>query len=252
MAGKTYFVSGATRGIGFQITKQFVLANPENVVVATARDPTGATALKELAASNKNLHIIQLDVTSDTSIESIDSQLSKITSSVDVFISNGAIADALGKVIDIPKKVWEDHYYTNTLGPVLVFQKLYKYLVKGTAKQAIFISTSASSITQFFPISVSAYGQSKAALNYTVKELSFEHGQEGFTVVAVHPGAVSTDMGNQAVKKMSEDDPELVKSLESLIITPEESGLKLKALFDGFQPKDNGLFYSYDGSELAF
>ncbi|KAK6454289.1 uncharacterized protein RJT20DRAFT_130346 [Scheffersomyces xylosifermentans] len=252
MSSKTYFITGANRGIGFELVNQFLLDSSHNVVIATARDPSKATALKELSSRNKNLHIIQLDVSKEDSIETIDSQLSKITDSVDVFISNAAIADSFDKIVDTPSKVWESHYSTNVLGAILVFQKLHKYLVKGTSKDVVFITSIAGTFTQFFPLSASAYGQSKAALNYTVKELSFEHEPEGFKVVAVHPGAVSTEGGVVAVNKMAEKAPEVIKALEAMIITPQESASKLKDFVNSLGPKNNGLIYNYDGTQLGF
>lgn len=72
--------------------------------------------------------------------------------------------------------------------------------MKKTGK-IFFISSVRGSLNGFFPASLSAYGQSRAALNYSMKELSFELKEEGFTVVAFHAGVVLSDMNTYAAFK---------------------------------------------------
>lgn len=135
------------------------------------------------------------------------------------------------------------------MGPILALQKVYPLLLLKNTRKIFFISSAAGSITGFIPISVSAYGQSKAALNYAIKGLSFELKPEGFTVVAFHPGMVSTDMGKAGIDNFTEKNID-ISSLD--VITPEESASALVDVFGKIQPKDNGKFYNYDGSEGAF
>ena len=65
---QTYFISGANRGIGFSMVQQ--LAAKSGVkIIATARDPTSATALNELAKANLQVKVVQLDVSDEESIK---------------------------------------------------------------------------------------------------------------------------------------------------------------------------------------
>ncbi|KAK6454707.1 uncharacterized protein RJT20DRAFT_142928 [Scheffersomyces xylosifermentans] len=248
----THFITGANRGIGFELVKKYSDEGAKNLIIATARNVEKAVELQALADKNKNVQIIQLDVADSESIATLDSRVAKITDGIDVFISNGAIADSFYGVLEAKKKVWEDHYYTNALGPILVYQQLHKYLLKRSTRKVIFISTLAASITGFFPASASAYGQSKAALNYSVKELSFELKGDNFIVVAVHPGAVSTDMGNAGLAIIKKNNPEISAAIDDMIITSDVSSAGLKKVFDGLKEEQNGLFLNFDGSELPF
>ncbi|ABN67415.1 Predicted short chain-type dehydrogenase [Scheffersomyces stipitis CBS 6054] len=248
MSSLTYFVTGGNRGIGFELVKQ--AADAGHKVIATARDVAKATELQKLADSNKNVKIVTLDVADVKSIEALDAQLAAVTDGIDVAILNAGISDAYYKVVDAPRQVWIDHYLVNSLGPVLVFQKLYKYLQKRETKKVVFISTLVGSITDFIPVSVSAYGQSKAALNYSVKELSFELKPEGFVTIALSPGLVTSDMGSYGAKKLTESAPEAGAALASSAITAEESSAAILKIVDGLAEKDNGLFLNYTG-ELA-
>ncbi|KAK7685398.1 hypothetical protein QCA50_011261 [Cerrena zonata] len=65
----TWLVTGSSRGLGIEMVIQ-LLYSPSNVVIATARNPSRATSLIALRAQNKTrLHILQLDVTDQASIQ---------------------------------------------------------------------------------------------------------------------------------------------------------------------------------------
>ena len=246
---KVYFIAGATRGIGFNIAK-ILAQRPDVKVIATARNVEAAKELAELKASTGRVEIVQLDVSSEESIDALDAQLKKVAADgVDVFISNAAIGK-FSTILETPRKVWHEYHATNVLGPIFIFQTLYPYLIKKKTRQIVFVSSLAGSIGAYFPISSSAYGQSKAALNYSAKELSAELDAEEFTVVSVHPGAVTTDMGNAAVESLS--DADAVNTLKEMQITPVESATQQVKLFDDLSREQNGKFLNYDGAELVW
>ncbi len=62
----TYLVTGASRGIGFELTKQ-LLARGDHVIAAV-RDPSKASALKSLPNA-ANLDIVKIDVEHPESIK---------------------------------------------------------------------------------------------------------------------------------------------------------------------------------------
>lgn len=247
---KSYFISGANRGIGYFLVKELVENEKDVLVFATARNPDEATELKELKSKHGNIEILKLDVSSEESVKALDGQLKAVAvDGIDVFISNAGIGDSYYTVKDAPRDVYLGHFITNTLGPVLLFQVLYPYLFKKETRQIAFISSLAGSIGGYFPLSSSGYGASKAALNYVTKEISSELDKENFTVVAVHPGMVSTDMGKYGVSKFSDELKEVAKSLS---ITPEDSAQQQLKVFNGLTRESNGKFLSYTGEELVW
>ncbi|ONH68248.1 hypothetical protein BON22_1996 [Cyberlindnera fabianii] len=127
--------------------------------------------------------------------------------------------------------------------------KVYPFLLKKSTRVISFTSSLAGSIGGFFEASSSGYGGSKAALNHFTKLLAYELRDEGFTVIAVHPGVVSTDMGNATVPRFGEDTR---KAMESLIITPEESAESQLKLLLGLTKEQSGKFLSYTGEELPW
>ncbi|CAH2350555.1 uncharacterized oxidoreductase [[Candida] railenensis] len=245
-----YFVSGANRGIGYAFVEELA-KRPDVKIIATTRNVENSTELVQLKEKTKNIEIVKLDVSSEESIDTLDAQLKEIAAEgIDVFISNAGISQASYRVINAPRDVWLRHYKTNTLGPVLIFQVLYPYLLKKQTRKIVFVSSLAGSLGQYLPFPTSAYGQSKAALNYSAKEISSELAPEGFTVIATQPGAVTSDMGIANQKIIP--DPNVRAALAKMSITPAVSAVKQLELIDNLTKESNGKFLNFDGSELLF
>ena len=66
--GKTYLVSGSSRGVGLALVKELLSKKDERIVFAAARSPQNSEELQKLAKVHKDrLHIIVFDVTSGDS-----------------------------------------------------------------------------------------------------------------------------------------------------------------------------------------
>lgn len=86
------------------------------------------------------------------------------------------------------------HWETNTLGPLYLFQSFYPLLLKSTKAEKKFIITStlAGSLTAAVPFPLTAYGSSKAAINFVGIHIHQEHAEKDkIAVVLVHPGESS-------------------------------------------------------------
>ncbi|RCN32582.1 hypothetical protein ANCCAN_21607 [Ancylostoma caninum] len=76
MTPYSVLVTGANRGIGFGLVKEFLKNKDIRHVIATARDPSAA---KELSAINDNrLKIPKLELTNDESIKDLYNQVEEI------------------------------------------------------------------------------------------------------------------------------------------------------------------------------
>ncbi|CAA20368.1 short chain dehydrogenase, unknown specificity [Schizosaccharomyces pombe] len=248
---KIYFIAGGNRGIGLSLVKE--LSNRKGTVVfASARKPGAATKLQEWSKSHSNVHIIKLDVSSLESANEAAQEVTKVVDAVDVLWVNSAVFHSFGPVVNTPDDVWNSHYKTNVLGPIHVYQAFYPLIKKGRSKIIVFTSSLAGSMGAFFPSSQSAYGQSKAALNYTMKEISFELQDEGFIVISIHPGAVRTDSAQEIVNQHAEKKPEILDLFAKQALTPEKSASDMLKVVDNLKPENNGLFYNYDGTIIPF
>lgn len=242
----TTFIAGASRGIGLEIVNQ-LSREPSNTVIVSARNPTGSTELQALAAERSNIKIITLDNASEESIAQLDGQLTRVApEGLDTVILNAGIMQAPFKVSEAPRDVWLKHYVTNVLGPIEVYKVAYPHLLKKSTRQLVFISSVLGSITNYIPFSSSAYGQSKAALNYTIKELSFELKDDKATVLAIHPGLVGTQGAMELVSGVD------TSSLQVTPITPEESVTGVLQVLKRASSEDSGKFFNYQGGEEPY
>ena len=57
---------------------------------------------------------------------------------------------------------------------------------------------------EMYPLPDTAYGASKAALNFVVRKLHFEH--ENLTIFPISPGWVQTDMGTPTAQAFGMED----------------------------------------------
>ena len=88
-----------------------------------------------------------------------------------------------------------DHFDVNTVGHLRLFKATWPLLEKAKDPKFIIMSSSVGSIgaMQNEPVAMVTYGCSKAATNFLMRKMHYEH--ERLCVMAIHPGWVSTDMG---------------------------------------------------------
>lgn len=240
----TYLITGANRGIGFELTKVISL-RPDTQIIATSR--SDSKLLVELAQAQGNITILKVSVDDDESIQEFGEELKKINGlQIDYFISNAGIGDSFDQVYETEREKYINHWIVNALGPIEVFKVVKPFLAP--KNKIIFISTIVASISglDYFPISCPLYGASKLSLNYLIKLLSKQ--LDNSTVIAISPGLVDTDMNTLAQdalksRNISLDVPSLSVSLSV------EHQLKI---YDNLKPEDNGKFFDYDGSEIGW
>lgn len=90
---------------------------------------------------------------------------------------------------------WRRVLEINTIAPLKLVEYLYPRLQAGSLRKIACLSSKVGSMTENTAGGGYLYRSSKAALNSVVKSLSNDLSEEGFTVLALHPGWVQTDMG---------------------------------------------------------
>lgn len=237
MTGKIFFITGGNRGIGYQLVSQ-ISADSTNTVLAAIRGASSPSSqLSELISNRTNVKLVQLELTSNEDIESLPAQITKILGEdavIDVFLSNAGVGEDMNRTLDTtdPSK-WLTHYQINTLAPILTFQKLYPFLKKSQFKHTVFTTSAMGSIGGYIPVSSAAYGQTKAALNYSMKALSEELKEEGFILVSIHPGVVETDLLKESGLDMT----------NIPMLTEEQSAAKQVEFLNILDSSFNGKFY---------
>ena len=225
-AGHTVLITGANRGIGLELARQYTAAGWQ--VVGTARKPEQAEELRALDA-----RVLQLDVTDQQSVDRMAQELGD--QSVDLLINNAGIFPRVRTITDVSFDDVTRTFAVNTIGPMRVTRALLPNLRGGQVKKIVNITSRLGSIADNSGGGFYGYRESKAALNMFTRSLANELSGDGFTCVVVHPGWVQTDMGGA-----------------SATLTVEESAQGIRNVIANLSPDDSGTFWNYDGAPLPW
>jgi len=193
-----YFITGANRGIGYGLTERLA-ARPDTLVFATARDPSKADKLQQLAKQHSNLRVVKLSVDSDEDHATAAMQVEAEAGRVDVVIANAGIAnmDSYVPIEHLAINKLREHFEVNTVGPVRLFSALFSLLNRSLSPKFVVVSSAAGSIgaqSNLASWHLGVYGTSKAALNFLTQRIHLEH--PNITAFPLSPAWVQTDMGN--------------------------------------------------------
>jgi NAD(P)-dependent dehydrogenase (short-subunit alcohol dehydrogenase family) len=232
---KQIVITGANRGVGFELTRHYVESGDAHVF-ATCRTPERASELNALAKQNpEKVTVVQLDINDSASIEASVNAIESHTDSLDILINNAGIYPKGGhKSRDLGELGADDVaevITTNSVSPLMVTQA-YRHLLKnGNNPKCVMISSQMGSLINAGS-GAYAYRMSKASMNMAARLLANDSGMSGITTITTHPGWVQTDMGGSSAS-----------------ITPTESATGLMKLINGLTRSDNGKFYKWEGSE---
>lgn len=213
---KSALVTGANKGIGFEVAK--ILAQKGFFVyVGSRRLENGVAAVEKLRAEGlQNVSAVQLDVTSQ---ESVDAARRSVDS-LDVLVNNAGIAGGFEQsALGTPANQYLAVYETNVFGVVRVTQAFIDLLRKSHEPRIVNVSTAMASISlaadlenENYPKRYVAYQSSKAALNMYTVHLAYELKGTAFKVNAVCPGYTKTDFtGHQGTSTAEEAGQRIAK-----------------------------------------
>lgn len=225
---KTVLITGANRGIGLSLVKNYLAQGWQ--VHATYRSEKSSRDLLELEGGNLTCH--PLDVTDYQGL----SEFANALPALDVLINNAGYYGPKGygfghTDIDEWRKVLE----INTIAPLKLVEALFPNLQRGQLKKIACLSSKVGSMTENTSGGGYIYRSSKAALNSVVKSLSNDLSSQGFTVLALHPGWVQTEMGGP-----------------NALIDTQTSAAGLVEVIESADISRSGEFINYDGSALPW
>ncbi|GAA6040945.1 hypothetical protein JCM8097_003201 [Rhodosporidiobolus ruineniae] len=213
MASQTvYLVSGANRGIGFEVVKQ-LSSRMDVLIFAGARTPDKADALNSLARVIGKIEVVKLESPNEEDAQAVAKVIEEKAGKLDVLIANAGIANYYLPLVDCKPSYFREMFEVNTLGPLVLFQATHHLLAKFIQPKFLAISSTLGSSETAAAYAWSAYGTSKAALNHIVAHAHHDHSE--ITSVAICPGWVSTDLGNAGAKAQGVPEGPPVKPADS-------------------------------------
>jgi 3-oxoacyl-[acyl-carrier protein] reductase len=189
LTGKIALVTGASRGIGKAIA--FTLAKYGAYVIGSGTTKEGAESITSWFAEEQVLGLgVQLDVTSQSQIESVLDTLSQKNLTPSILINNAGItADNL--LLRMDDEEWFRVMETNLTAVFRMTKACLKPMFKARWGRIISIGSVVGSSGNSGQCN---YTAAKAGLVGFSKSLAQEIGSRGITVNVVSPGFIDTDM----------------------------------------------------------
>jgi NAD(P)-dependent dehydrogenase (short-subunit alcohol dehydrogenase family) len=202
-AGKIALITGANKGIGFEIARQ--LGELGNIVLVGARDEVrGKDAASALAELGIEAVPVRLDVTDPVSVADAAGEISQRYGRLDILVNNAGIAGGFtGAPSEATAEDLREVYETNVFGVVTVTNAMLPLLRRSDAGRIVNLATHLASLTlnsdqdSFFArISMIAYQSSKTALNAITVAYAKELRGTPVKINAANPGLVATDLNH--------------------------------------------------------
>lgn len=191
---KVIVITGASRGIGKSLAKEF--SNMGAITVITARSMGKLKEVEsEIKHNNARAHPIALDVTSKKSIKSMVNEVIRKYGRIDILVNNAALAF----YEEIADSKWNDIdklFKTNFFGPLQCIQMALPYMRK--RRKGLIVNISAP-ISRYSLHHQGVYSASKAALERITEALDIEESKYGIKTLIVIIDRTKTDIKKYAL-----------------------------------------------------
>jgi NAD(P)-dependent dehydrogenase (short-subunit alcohol dehydrogenase family) len=205
-ADRTILITGTSSGLGIETAR--ALLDTGATLYLTARDVSKAKAALGDILSSPRAKLLELDLSSLSSVRACADAFTRSSSRLNVLIANaGVMAAPQGRTAD----GHETHFGTNHLAHFLLIQLLLPTLEASStpafASRVVLLSSSAHRLSgvnldnlnfdregeaKYDPLT--AYAQSKTANLLTANELDRRYAPRGVRGLAVHPGLIVTPL----------------------------------------------------------
>ncbi|PYY31623.1 SDR family NAD(P)-dependent oxidoreductase [Curtobacterium sp. MCBD17_030] len=180
-----WFITGAARGMGIDLTRAALAAGHR--VVATARD---AAKVTDVFGDQENLLAVSLDITDERTARAATDAAVAHFGRIDVLVNNAGLFYA-GFFEEISPAQMRQQMETNFFGPLTVTRAVLPVMRRQRSGQVITISSTAGIVGQEF---VAAYCASKFALEGWMESIRYDLAPYGIATMIVEPGFFRTEL----------------------------------------------------------
>ncbi len=186
MKQKVWFITGASRGFGFEITKAALAAGDK--VIATARSMKGMDSIEKLGAS-ENVYTTLLDVTDEHQAKEAVAKAIEKFGRIDVLVNNAGYG-LLCAVEEGTSQEVKRLYEVNVFGLLNVVREVLPYMRKQHSGHIINLS-SGGGLSGYQGWGL--YGSTKFAVEGITETMAMELAPLGIHATAIEPGFFRTN-----------------------------------------------------------
>lgn len=224
----TLLITGANRGLGLELTKEFALRRWQ--VLACCRAPEAAGDLQALAATSDTVTIHRLEVSDLSQIRDLAGRLEGTP--IDILFNNAGIFgpehQGLGETDEAG---WLEAFRVNSIAPLRLAEAFVGHVAASERRIIAAMGSVMGSIAENGSGGYYAYRTSKAAVHMVMKGLAVDLAPRGIITAAFHPGWVQTRMGGSTAP-----------------LTPAKSAAGLAEVLLGLRREQSGMLIDYLGN----
>lgn len=241
---KTVVVTGASKGIGRAVAKEFA-NNGYNVVICYNKSVSDAQQLLNEVSQTTRAIAVKVDVSNEDDVKNMVEITKKTFGNIDVLVNCAGVSDTR-LLIDSTKEDYDFVFDTNMRGTYNTCKLVGREMLSNQTGKIINIS----SIWGVLGGSCeSVYSASKGAIIAFTKALAKELGPNGINVNAVAPGFIQTDMTKNVTEEIRQEIMD--NSALGRLGTPEDVAGVVSFLASEKSEFITGQVISVDGGWLA-
>jgi NAD(P)-dependent dehydrogenase (short-subunit alcohol dehydrogenase family) len=216
---KIALVTGANKGIGFEVARQLA-ASGCAVLIGARNKVRGEEAAARLKAEGLDVRYLAIDLDDHATITAATGTVAAQFGHLDILVNNaGLAAPHDGPPTATSLDAIETTLQVNFIGTVAVTQAMLPLLRKSLSARIVNVSSGLGSLTQNGdPTYTSAsskllgYSASKAALNMLTVQLAYELRDTPIKVNSADPGFTATDLnGHRGTQTIPEGATEVIR-----------------------------------------
>ena len=231
-AGVTALVTGASRGLGREISTALAAAGASVILAARSADSLELTRqrVQPLLAARARVHAFPVDLSAEGAAEKLVRTLEDQGLQPDVLVNNAAVQGPIGAFWENDWQEWAGSLRLNAFTPLLLSRAVLPGMIRRGWGKIVFLSGGGATGPR---PNFSAYGAAKTLLVRFAETLAAELSGTGVEANAVAPGAMRSAMTDAilaagpaaagdkeyaAAKKLSQGTAEVVSRAAALCV----------------------------------
>lgn len=198
---RTAFVTGANKGIGFEIARQLGEAGWK-VLLGARSVERGEAAASELRNQGLNAEFVQIDMTNQESIEQAAGSIQANYADLKLLINNAGMPGAFSSSFSATREAdLRNAFEVNFFGTFRLNQQMFPLIQKNEGT-IVNVSTDMASLhfmqSSAYALNAFDYNASKTSNNAMTVAMAIECKDSNAQVFAVTPGFTKTDLNGNA------------------------------------------------------
>ena len=238
LKNKTAVITGAERGIGFEIAMGFAKAGA-NIVIAGLMESEFENATKRIKEEGVQCICVLTDVSDEAMVKKLVKKVLEVFPSIDVLVNNAGI-NKLAPAEEMPLEIWQKIFNVNLTGTFLMCREVGSIMLKQGYGNIVNIASMSGLVVNPLPQQQCAYNSSKAGVIMLTKCLANEWAERGIRVNAIAPGFTRTPL--TAKRLDTPNDPAVKKWI---------GGTPMNRVADPSEMVGLALYYASDASTFT-